>query len=360
MEEMKAYIFVCFAQLIYGGNYILGKDALNGGMPTSIFVFYRLFFANLAFVPFALAFGRKNAPPLSWKMAVKIFFYALFGSTFSLNIFVIGVKYSSSTVTSAISNAVPVVIFMLALLLRMERVTLKKISGIAKILGVVLCLAGVIVLAFYEGPNLKSISHHHPFLHGSNNKHRPHSKLEVIIGTSILTFYTVTLSLWIILQVPILKEYPSKLLFGTMCTSFGVMQSFFVALIVERDFNKWNLHFDDTLVAVLYAGILVSGLAFYLQVWVVEKKGPVFSAIWQPLSLLITLACSSFFLGEKVKLGSVLGGLLMIGSLYSVLWGKQRENVEKKVNTEEEIKCQELTVRKNATTGQDSAIAVPD
>ncbi|KAJ3702031.1 hypothetical protein LUZ61_005736 [Rhynchospora tenuis] len=207
-----------------------------------------------------------------------------------------------------------------------------------------LCLAGVIVLAFYEGPNLKSISHHRPFLHGSNNKHGPHSKLEVIIGTSIVTLYTVTLSLWIILQVPILKEYPSKLLFGTMCTCFSLVQSFFVALIVERDFNKWKLHFDDTLIAVLYAGILVSGLALYLQVWVVEKKGPVFSAIWQPLSLLITLTCSSFFLGENIKLGSVLGGLLMVGGLYSVLWGKQRENVEKKLSTEEEIKCEELNL----------------
>lgn len=50
-------------------------------------------------------------------------------------------------------------------------------------------------------------------------------------------------------------------------------------------------------------GIIVSGLAFYLQLWCLEKKGPVFTAIWQPLSFLVTLACSSFFLGEMIKLG---------------------------------------------------------
>ncbi|KAJ3702030.1 hypothetical protein LUZ61_005735 [Rhynchospora tenuis] len=354
MGERTAYIVVLLVQFIYGGNYILGKDALNGGMPTTIFAFYRLFFATLFFVPVALVFGRKSAPKLSWKMAAKIFFLALFGATFILNIFAIGVKYSSSTVTSAISNAIPVVTFALAVLLRMESITLKKITGIAKILGVLLCLAGVTVLAFYEGPSLKSVNHHQPFLHGSNKKQGSHSKLEWIIGIFILILFTIAWSIWLILQRPILKEYPSKLLFSTTCTAFGAVQSFFVALIVERDFNKWKLHFDDTLVAVLYAGTIVSGVGFYMQVWCIEKKGPVFFAIWQPLSLLITLACSSFFLGEIVKLGSVLGGLFMVGGLYSVLWGKQRDIIEEKQQSTGQIQ----PVVKNATN-QDHAITLP-
>jgi hypothetical protein len=83
---------------------------------------------------------------------------------------------------------------------RMENVELKKISGIAKILGVVLCLAGVLVLAFYEGPNLKSVNHR-PFLHASKNKQVPHSKAEWIIGTFILIFFAIAWSLWMILQV---------------------------------------------------------------------------------------------------------------------------------------------------------------
>ncbi|KAJ4797108.1 WAT1-related protein [Rhynchospora pubera] len=96
-----------------------------------------------------------------------------------------------------------------------------------------------------------------------------------------------------------------------------------------------------------------------MQVWCVEKKGPVFFAIWQPLCLLVTLACSSFFLGEIVKLGSVLGGLLMVGGLYSVLWGKQRDIIEEKQSTEKEIKCQELPEVNNGTN-HDQAITVPD
>jgi drug/metabolite transporter (DMT)-like permease len=58
MEEKQAYIVVVLCQLIYGGNYILCKDVLNGGMPTTVFAFYRLFVGTLIFVPIALVFGR--------------------------------------------------------------------------------------------------------------------------------------------------------------------------------------------------------------------------------------------------------------------------------------------------------------
>jgi hypothetical protein len=83
----------------------------------------------------------------------------------------------------------------------MEIVKLQKVSGIVKILGVVLCLAGVLILAFYEGPNIKSINHHRPFLHASDHKQQLHSKVEWIVGTFILIFFAIAWSFWIILQV---------------------------------------------------------------------------------------------------------------------------------------------------------------
>jgi hypothetical protein len=45
------------------------------------------------------------------------------------------------------------------------------------------------------------------------------------------------------------------------------------------------------------------GVAYYLQAWCVEMKGPVFLAAWTPLCFIFTIFCSSFFLGEIVHLG---------------------------------------------------------
>lgn len=48
---------------------------------------------------------------------------------------------------------------------------------------------------------------------------------------------------------------------------------------------------------------MVTGVCFYLQTFCVEKKGPVFPAIFTPLNLVFTMICSSVFLGEMISVG---------------------------------------------------------
>jgi hypothetical protein len=111
-------------------------------------------------------------------------------------------------------------------------------------------------------------------------------------------------------------------------------------------------------------GILVSGVAYYMQVWVIDKSGPVFLSMTMPITLLVTIMLSSFVLGEDVTVGrcysfcfticpfpfakttcftivedpeiwllfacSILGGAIMVGGLYCVLWAKATEQVDDK------------------------------
>ena len=115
-----------------------------------------------------------------------------------------------------------------------------------------------------------------------------------------------------------------------------------------------------------WQGFIVTGVSFYLQSWCVEKKGPVFVAIFTPLSLVFTMICSTIFLGEMITLGrwmieffalpnwvsnlanlmscqlldfSILGGLLMVGGLYSFLWGKSKETMPCEVSIEDGNTC---------------------
>jgi len=82
-------------------------------------------------------------------------------------------------------------------------------------------------------------------------------------------------------------------------------------------------------------GLVVTGVSFYLQAWCIEKRGPVFLAMSNPLGLLLTIFCSSFFLGEIVRLGSLLGSGLLVGGLYSVLWGKSKDHLHHKQSPEQ-------------------------
>nr|CAB3494570.1 unnamed protein product [Digitaria exilis] len=268
--------------------FVISKAAFDHGMNTFVFIFYRQAAASLLLVPIALLLESPNLTNAS-------------------------VKLTSATVASATNNSAPVITFCLALLLRMEVVKLRSSSGVAKLAGVALCLAGALVIAFYAGPSLSPVNHHRAFhtVSSSAQASRAPSRGTWITGTFLMVLAMVTWSLWIIMQTALLKEYPNKMLVTTVQCVFSVAQSFVAAVVAERDFAKWKLQRDVSLLAVIYTGFVVTGVGYYLQAWCVEIKGPVFLAVWTPLSFVLTIFCSSFFLGEIVHLGSLFWGKSM-------------------------------------------------
>ncbi|XP_006644287.1 WAT1-related protein At5g64700-like [Oryza brachyantha] len=327
MGSRTAFVVAFLIRFLYGGMQIVTKDAFNEGMSTSVFVFYRHVIAILFLVPVAFVLERKTAPPLSFKISLKLFVHALYGISGAINIYSLGLSYASATSSSAIFNLLPVVAFILALMLKMESLNLRRIHGIAKVSGVVFCIIGVIVLAFYQGPEFKSFDHHRLINHtntvyaGATSQ----STKTWILGIFLTILSTTSWALWTVLQGPMLEAYPSKLLNTTIQIVFATIQCFFIALAVERDFSRWKLRLDEGLIAVIYSGVLVSGVAYYMQVWVIEKSGPVFLAMTMPITLLVTIMLSSFVLGEAVTLGSIISGVVMVGGLYCVLWAKKSE-----------------------------------
>uniref|UniRef100_A0ACD5TYP2 Uncharacterized protein n=1 Tax=Avena sativa TaxID=4498 RepID=A0ACD5TYP2_AVESA len=327
------YVVAVAIQVIYTGLFVVSKAAFNSGLNTYVFIFYRLTAATALLLPLALikstwqnrSTPATPAPAMSCRILFKLFLYALLGNTFTMNVYNVSLKQTSATVGSAATNSMPVATFLLALLLRMEVVKVRSSSGLVKLVGVALCVAGVLVIALYSGPSIRPLAHHPVFAH----KPQSVSNGAWIKGTFLLLLACVTWSLWIVLQVPLLKEYPNKLMATAMQCLFGALQSFVVAVVVERDFTKWKLGLDIGLLAIFYSAFLGTGVSMYLQSWCAEMKGPVFVAMWSPLALVFTIICSSFFLGEVVHLGSILGGILLVGGLYSVLWGKSKENENK-------------------------------
>lgn len=325
--SMKPYCVAIIIQLIYTGMFVISKAAFNHGMNTYVFIFYRQAVGSLILLPTALL-QRKNArPAMSLGVLVKLFFCALIGITVGVNLYHVSLKFTTATVASAADSSLPAVTFFLAVLLRMERVKLRSSSGIAKVAGVALCLAGVFTIALYTGPSVSPINHHRAFA-----SQDPAPKPAVvprgvwIKWTLLMVVANMCWSLWIICQAAVQKDYPDKMVVTVTQCLLSTAQSFVVAVVAERDFSKWKLRFDISLLAVLYSGVMVTGVSYYLQTWCLEMRGPMFFATWTPLCFVFTIFCSSFFLGEIVHLGSILGGILLVASLYTMLWGKSKED----------------------------------
>jgi hypothetical protein len=140
----------------------------------------------------------------------------------------------------------------------MEVVKLRSSSGIAKVTGVALCLAGALTIALYTGPSLNPINHRRAFgTHAASSK-APTSRGTWIIGTFLTVLSNVTWSIWMVWQAVVLKEYPNKMLVTTAQCVLSTVQSFVVAAVAERgDFTKWKLQFDVSLLAVAYTVMMV-------------------------------------------------------------------------------------------------------
>lgn len=348
MNSKKPYLVVVLIQTIFCGYFLLSKVAFDRGLNTFVFTVYRQAAATLFLLPFSLIFEWKNAPPLSFITLCKIFLFSLFGITLSLNMYGIGLNYATPTLAAAGSNCVPAITFFFALLLREETVKIGTIPGNAKVAGIVACMGGAATLAFYKGPQLRPLFHLFKIkghqAHGTNGK-------TWIKGCFLLLTSNSLYALSLVLQVRLIKTYPAKLLLTNLLCFTSAIQSFAIAIAVERDSKEWKLDWNVKLLAVAYAGFVVMGAAYYLQTWIIEKKGSVFMAMSSPLGLIITIFCSSFFLGDITYLGSILGGILLVGGLYSVLWGKSKEQMLNNKNNMKSTAEKELVIRVEQING---------
>ncbi|XP_021300946.1 WAT1-related protein At5g64700-like isoform X1 [Herrania umbratica] len=328
MGSKKPFLAALLVHALSSGMTLLSKAAFNMGMSTSVFVFYRQVAGTIFLAPFAMIFEGKSAKPLSLLTFCKIFMLALLGITLTLNLYGVALIYTSASLGAATINCIPVITFAFAVLLRMEKVTVKTVPGIAKVAGILVSMAGVVTLAFYKGPVLQPLCHLHFQPHSGQDHHadgHASSGKKWILGCFLLLVSCICWALWLVIQAQILKSYPSKITFTSIQCLSSAVQSFLVAIALERDPHQWKLGWNLGLLAVVYCGIFVTGVAYYLQAWVIAMKGPVFHAVMTPSNLVMTILGSVFLLGETINLGSVLGAILLVISLYSVLWGKSTE-----------------------------------
>ncbi|KAL6878191.1 hypothetical protein ACP4OV_012361 [Aristida adscensionis] len=132
----------------------------------------------------------------------------------------------------------------------MESLNLQRFHGLVKFSGIVLCSIGAIVLAFYQGPELKSFVNHRLFHHTSHAT--TNSSNEWILGVFLQSLAALMWALWAIHQGHMLGEYPPKLFNITIQITFATIQSFFMTLMMERDFSRCKLSVDLGLVVIIY------------------------------------------------------------------------------------------------------------
>ncbi|KAF2318697.1 hypothetical protein GH714_010167 [Hevea brasiliensis] len=270
-----------------------------------------------------LQFG-KVRPKMTISIFAKILLLGLLEPTIDQNLYYTGMKYTTATFASTMCNILPAFAFLMAWVLRLEKVNLRKLHSQAKILGTLVTVGGAMLMTLINGPKLNFPWTKGYDLHGSTSALTTHEdtiKGAIMIGVGCLCW-----SGFIILQAITLKTYPAELSLTALICLMGTIEGSVFAVIMERgNPSAWSIHFDSRLLAAVYSGVICSGVAYYIQGVVMKSKGPVFVTAFSPLSMVIVTILGSFVLSEIVYLGRVIGALAIVIGLYLVLWGKRKD-----------------------------------
>uniref|UniRef100_A0A0D9WKX5 WAT1-related protein n=1 Tax=Leersia perrieri TaxID=77586 RepID=A0A0D9WKX5_9ORYZ len=341
IDEWKPVIAMLFFDLISAVTTALLKKALADGLDRLVLITLRQLVATIFLAPIAYFKERGKRPKLTLEIFVYLFFSAALGAALSQYTFFYGLQYTTATFAITFTNMSPVITFLIAVLLRVESLNMKNKAGAAKITGTLMSFAGVMLLTLYKGVALTHqavsslSSDHHAVIEETNKK-------SWTLGTVALLANCLCFSFWLLLQTKLTKKYPA--LYSSTAYMFLIssLQGGGLTAAIQRRASVWALTRTVEIVAVLYTGIMGSGVGYVLMTWCVEKRGPVFTSAFIPIIQIMVAIIDFFFLHENLYLGSVVGSILMILGLYILLWGKNRDASAASVKEEEEDKEKQM------------------
>ncbi|XP_078150344.1 WAT1-related protein At4g30420-like [Carex rostrata] len=256
---------------------------------------------------------------LNFKGFGLVFLASLTGVTMTQSLYYQGVYLGCPSMAAAMTNLIPAITFVMAASVGLETVKLRSLGSWAKILGTMICVGGAMTMAFFKGPKLLNMSFQNLMVDLHTNIDKWVISGLYLMGSSSLW------SLWLILQVPICKSYSDPLSLSAWTCLMSALQAAAATFYVHPDLRIWCFTSLSDLFACIYADFLGSAVAFYLQSWWISVRGPLYSAMFSPLSTVITTVLSSIILHEEFHIGSFAGATAIIGGLYVVLWGKAED-----------------------------------
>ncbi|KAJ4845878.1 hypothetical protein Tsubulata_015947 [Turnera subulata] len=339
------FLAMVVVQVGYAGMNTTTKLAMDyANMKPLVLVAYRQIFATIALLPFAYYLERKTRPKITLPLLFQIFLCSLTGIVGNQVLFNVGMEHSSLTISTALTNILPAVTFLLAAIFRQEKVGIKRLSGQAKVLGTVLCVGGAMFLTFYKGPivNIGESKINWKYANDSTGDGKDSSNS--VFGSLIVIASTFSWAVWYIIQVRVSEKFPAPYTSTLLMCFMGSIQCVVIGAGVNHRASDWALNSGLRLVATIYAGVVCSALAFSLTSWTIQRKGALYVSVFSPLLLILVAILGWALLHEKIYVGTVVGSVLIIAGLYVVLWGKDRETkvtaqeTDTKILPEEKVK----------------------
>lgn len=289
---MSPILALVIANLIWGAAPPIFKYALQD-IPPFTLAFIRFYFAGILFIPFAYKHWH-TITGRDWK---NIFWGAMWGITFNISFFFIGLQHAPSINVHVFSSLGPVLLYFVAIHILREKPHLAIIKGI------LISLVGTAVIVF--GPL---------FMKGSSTGGESFAPSSQVIG-NLLFFMSM---IGAVLHTVYNKKAVERVnpLVVTLF-SFLISSVTFIPLMSWElqtwSFSQMNAH---SWLGVIYGIFFSSALGYFLHNYALAKlpaqKIGVYTYIEPPVAVLIAIP----LLGEYPDMFFIIGSVLVFFGIY--------------------------------------------
>jgi len=298
-------VVLVLVQIAFGAYHVIGKEALNY-INAMIYAFYREVISGPCLVVLAVIFERvKPDIPKDWWR------FVLLGTTgVFLNqlLFIEGLALTSATQAAIMQPCIPVFTTALTLILRIEKFSVLKLVGILFSAGGAVVMVGVTNISF------------------QNDQTK---------GMLCLLGNTFAMSVYYILQKPVLKKYPPISVTGWAYIIGSVEMG--VTSLVYSHGNPADYGIDHHVIIPLVYSILFATIFTYMSLtWANQYAPASVVAAYSSLQPLTAALLSYFFLNQDPERDEYIGASAIIVGLGLVTYARMRENKPKDAETKEE------------------------
>ncbi|VAI85183.1 unnamed protein product [Triticum turgidum subsp. durum] len=285
---------------LHHGDSVPGKTCCAGGMSIFALLFYRSMFGAVFTLPFALYFESGKWKEVNTKTVGWLFLNALSGYSLPMAFYYYGLRNTAASYAVIFSSITPLVTFVLSILIGIEQLNIKSKSGSAKVLGALFCFTGALLISLYTG---KELHRGRLVISVSPKGSNAASGENHLRGTLLMLSFGLSYATWYPIQVKVLKVCPWKHWSSVLTCILGGVQPLVVGITITRDKSAWQMKWNIQLLTIIYSAALGTAVKYWLNLYAVEKKGPVFPPMFSVLSTVFTIILGILLLGESLTLG---------------------------------------------------------
>ncbi len=283
--DWRVHVALIFVQLAFGSFTVFGKYVLTYFAPLAVAAI-----RTLAATPVLFLIGWRitpKIPPL--RDLCRLALLGLLGACLNQLLYITGLNYTTATNAAILMPSIPVFAALMAAFMGIERLTVKRWTG------VVLAVLGALVMLGIAGLGLSR---------------------SALLGNALVLLNCASFALYLVMQRPLLERlHPMTVLgWAFLFGGLGVLAAGLPDLLSTR----FAAVPEGAWWSIAYIVLIPTIVNYSINVWAVRRSSPTLVATYTTLQPVSASVLAVLFLGETVGMRELLGFVLIVAGLVRV------------------------------------------